>query len=161
MKEIPLTRGYVALVDDDDYEALSKFKWYATTNQHGFTYAVRRSKRVLGKHYAIWMHREVLGLERGTRLFGDHVDSSKTLDNRKSNLRIATAAQNSRNARTRLDNVSGYKGVSKCVDCNRWRAQISSGGKRESIGSFATKEEAYAAFCAAAKERHGEFARIK
>lgn len=60
MKEIPLTQGKVALVDDDDFEWLSQFKWYAVKFGRTF-YAVRQAPRVNGKQRKIWMHREVLG----------------------------------------------------------------------------------------------------
>ena len=73
MKEIPLTQGMVTLVDDEDYEDLSAFKWCAMRNYHTF-YAVRHVRRLDGRRAMEWMHRVVLARKRGRAL----LESEKT-----------------------------------------------------------------------------------
>lgn len=88
----------------------------------------------------------------------DHRDTDKT-NNRWSNLREATVAQNSHNVSKRSRNKSGYKGVSKHTQTGRWEAKIAVSGKHKYLGLFANKEDAVAAYAAAASQMHGEFAR--
>lgn len=91
----------------------------------------------------------------------DHINQN-SLDNRLSNLREATRGQNNQNTKRKKNNKSGYKGV--CRDKrgrgDKWLAQIMANGKRVILGRFETPQEAYNAYCAAAKEHHGEFARL-
>jgi heme-degrading monooxygenase HmoA len=87
----------------------------------------------------------------------DHVNGDRS-DNRIANLREASAAGNARNARRRIDNVSGFKGAYEYRP-GKWRAYINKDGRRINLGTFATPEEAHAAYVAAAQEHHGEFAR--
>jgi hypothetical protein len=84
----------------------------------------------------------------------------ETLDNRKSNLRMATRSQNNCNRGLRKDNTSGIKGV--CPDPKRpgwWIAQIMHHKKGYNLGSFPDKEQAATAYKEAAIRMHGEFAR--
>lgn len=156
-RQIALTQGQVAIVDDEDYERISKFKWYAikTSNGAGF-YAVRNSlKGEFPTKQQVRMHRFVLGLVQGDGLEVDHIEPSATLDNRRSNLRLATREQNMQNAR-RVGS-SGYRGVTRSY--GRWQAQIQINKKHTHLGRFDTPQEAHAAYCKAAKEHFGEFAR--
>lgn len=89
MKLIPLSRGKCAIVDDGDYDSLSKFKWSCC---HGI-YAKRATERN-GKHRTIYMHRQILGLKHGE--CADHVNGNG-LDNRRSNLRKCDHRQNPMN----------------------------------------------------------------
>jgi hypothetical protein len=86
----------------------------------------------------------------------DHVDGDRA-NNRIANLRPATQSQNMWNMRVRRASASGLKGVSWVPKRRRWRAMIGAHGKRKTLGHFATKEEAYACYCKAAKEMHGDF----
>lgn len=88
----------------------------------------------------------------------DHIDGNRA-NNRIANLRIATTAQNAANSRAHRDNRSGFKGVSWSKVAKRWIAQISRAGQYRYLGYFDTPEEAHAAYCEAARELHGEFAR--
>jgi hypothetical protein len=90
----------------------------------------------------------------------DHKNGDRT-DNRIVNLRPSTIAQNQHNARLRLDNRSGVKGVSWDSHNKRWRAQIGLRGRTILIGRFRTVGEAAEARAAAANEMHGEFARLR
>jgi hypothetical protein len=87
----------------------------------------------------------------------DHINMVRA-DNRWSNLRLATWAQNQQNTARRSDNRSGFKGVGWHKDAGKWCARIKLGGRTKHIGLFATPEEAHAAYCRAAEER-GEFGR--
>ncbi len=87
----------------------------------------------------------------------DHINGN-VQDNRLSNLRQATNAQNRYNTKLNIRNKIGLKGVSFAKDRNKWAAHISANGRSRTLGYFATPEEAHAAYCKAAKELHGEFA---
>lgn len=152
---IPLTQGLVAMVDDCDYAAVTKFKWHARWHEQtqGF-YAQRMTSRKLGKQRSIQMHREILDAPAGLQV--DHINGD-TLDNRRSNLRLATNAQNVMNSGVRADNHSGFKGVSRSR--SGWVARVTLSGKTTYLGWFKTPEEAHAAYSASAKVMHGEFAR--
>lgn len=159
-KKIPLTKGQVALVDEKDYSYLSSFRWYAKWNRRNSSfYAARAIRLPNGKQHVLYMHRVVLGLKIEDKRKGDHANRN-TLDNRSSNLRIATTEQNNRNSRKRKDNKSGYKGVSLLPSGN-WRATIAVSGKRKHLGVFSDPKEAHLAYCKAAHTHHGEFARIE
>jgi hypothetical protein len=89
----------------------------------------------------------------------DHING-RPGDNRLCNLRLATFTENAMNRGPAPNNTSGYKGVSFHKAAKKWCAQISSQGRTEYLGLFTTPEKAHAAYCAAAKELHGEFARV-
>lgn len=90
----------------------------------------------------------------------DHIDGNG-LNNQKANLRVCEPNQNQYNRLLQKNNTSGFKGVSFFPETGQWRARIGIGGKRRiSLGLFPTKEEAYAAYCEAAKIHHREFARL-
>ena len=102
MKKIPLTQGQVALVDDADYEWLSRWKWCAMwcSSTDSF-YAVRHIRLPNGKWTTLRMHRAILGLERGDSRQVDH-ENHDTLDERRENLRIVTHQENQWNQRSPL-----------------------------------------------------------
>lgn len=87
----------------------------------------------------------------------DHINGNRS-DNRIANLRLATARENSRNAGMSRNNTSGYKGVFWERGCGKWRASITVNRKTIHLGVFVSAPEAHAAYCAAAKKYHGEFA---
>lgn len=142
-KEIPLTRGRVALVDETDYAWLSAWKWQATSDLYA-----RRSFRLGGRVRQVMMHRAIMRALNGQKV--DHVNGD-TLDNRRANLRLATVSQNRQNSRPSTGKTSRYKGVSLNRDRCTWKASVS-------LGSFATEEEAARAYDAAAAAIQGEFA---
>lgn len=97
---IPLTRGMWSIVDESDYAWLSQYKWFALFTKHtGAYYAARKSLMVNGRRELIRMHRQILGLEEGNPLEGDHIYPFATTDNRRKNLRIVTAAEQHLNLR--------------------------------------------------------------
>ena len=157
MKEIPLTQGRVALVDDCDYGDLSKTKWSFLPN--GKLLRAGRMKMTDGKARRILMHRQILGLSDPS-IVVDHINGNG-LDNRRCNLRICTAAENSRNKKPAKQRDWGwYKGVCKNTYKERttYYAQIGFDNKRYQLGGFTTPEEAARAYDEAARRLHGEFA---
>lgn len=158
-REIPLTRGQVAIVDADLYEELNAWKWCALPRRSGGFYAYRGINKGRTSTLRIFMHRQIMGLEQSDPLKVDHRDPLKTLDNRRENLRIATCSQNKANQAAQRNNKSGLKGVS--WDRGGWRAYIQVGGKLMLLGKFSDKYEAHAAYCKAADYHFGEFARFE
>jgi HNH endonuclease/AP2 domain len=162
MKCIELTRGYVAIVDDEDFEYLAQWRWHARTQRHG-VYAARsvNFRKEDGKHSCITLYMAVAIMNPPQGMVVDH-KSGMTLDNRRSNLRIATRKENCRNRKIQKTSKIGKKGV--CIKprlrSRPFVARIVKDGKRVHLGCFATAEEAHAAYCSAAKEIHGEFARF-
>ena len=156
MKKLELSQGYFALVDDEDYELLSKHRWYY--NNCG--YAMRRAKKnelVNWPSGRVALHRSLFeGIGKSDEV--DHVNGDR-LDNRKSNLRLCVRSQNNMNQCLRKDNTSGHKGVYWRSDSNKWRASISAFGKRLHLGSFQSKTDAIHAYAEAAKRMHGDFIR--
>ena len=150
-RRIPLTHGKWALVDADDYELLSCFKWRAvrirnTWYAHTYVEGARE-----------FMHRFLMGAVPGDRV--DHRDGDG-LNNTHVNLRRITNSMNQAN-KHRVWSRSGYKGVS--FDASRkpprqWRALITVDGKMRFLGAFATPEEAARTYDTAARELFGEFA---
>lgn len=157
MREIPLTQGKVALVDDEDYELLSAHKWYAQRDHKWDRwYALRHSRRE-GTRTIVRMHREILGLSPGDGMETDHRNGDG-LDNRRDNLRVATHAQNGANRKPNRNSHSGVKGVCWHKRCGRWCARIRVGGAVVHLGYFATKEQAAEAYQHAAEQHFGDFA---
>jgi hypothetical protein len=158
MKIIPLTRGEFAIIDDEDFERVSKYKWSISSNAKGFHYAHAKVK-INGKTTLIRMHRFITNAPKG--VFVDHING-QTLDNQKHNLRFCTNQQNVFNSHKPITNTSGYKGVTlkKRHTTKRWCARITYNDKRIHLGYFATKEEAAYAYNEKAKELYGEFARL-
>lgn len=158
-RRIPLSRGKHALVDLDDYDRLSRYKWH-TVNARGTFYAVRNTGQRRGqKRIVVKMHREVLKVPDG--MFVDHINHNG-LDNRKANLRPATQAQNARNRRkARRGNVhSKYKGLTWYKSQKRWAVRIMADRKSRFIGYFDDELDAARAYDQAARKYHGRFASL-
>lgn len=154
MREIILTRGFVALVDDADFEVLSRWKW--TACKKGYAY---RLERVDGRKKKIPMHRFLMGLDKGDAMHVDHINGNP-LDNRRANLRLCTASENACNRRRYRDSKSGYKGVTWSKAANKWKAQIRIQGRLIYLGVYAAAEDAFDAYKVASAKYHGEFGRI-
>lgn len=148
MKRISLTQGKYALVDDSDYLPLTKWKWHAAHVGRGLVYAARGG----GKARTILMHRHILLPPKG--LVCDHINGD-TLDNRRSNLRVCTDAENRRSFRRKArGKLSRYIGVSYRRDVKKWVAYIGANSKLRMLGGYHDTEEA-AALC-----RDGEAMRL-
>jgi hypothetical protein len=155
-REIPLPSGHVALVDDGDYElVMASGPWHANKRRHGFTcklYAQRSVRKPSGGWTSQKLHTFLMGCSPVDHINGDG------LDNRRCNLRPATASQNNRNARRRQTNLSGFKGVSSGPGKRRWRARIQIDGRIRQLGYYDTAEAAAVSYDVAAREAFGEFA---
>lgn len=155
MKYIELTQGKRTIVDDEDFEWLSQWKWHLSY----YGYANRRqhlhSSRKHQKFNMIKMHRLIIDAPNGLEV--DHINGDK-LDNRRANLRVVTHAQNMCNSR--VSSRTGYKGVSKCSNCNRYTAQVAKDHRHYYLGIYDTPEKAAIAYDKKAKELHGEYARL-
>lgn len=157
MKKISLTQGKVALVDDKDFEFLSKFKWYARKNGRTY-YATRNSRQVNKVRTAqIQMHKVIMG-ETPCGKEIDHIDGNG-LNNKRVNLRFATKTENNRNCLIRKDNTSGHKGVYWDKNSRKWKAQVGYNKKVLSLGRFDSIEEAIKTYQNFVKENFGEFVR--
>lgn len=158
---VPLTKGYHVIVDACDVD-LAECSWFAYEKKSNRTvYAVRHDRRTKDGQPTVQLHRVILSRVVGRPLrINEHVDhiNGDGLDNRRANLRVATAAQNQANRKIPISNTSGYKGVSwHKKDC-KWQAKIKVNYRTIYLGTFSDPEEAHAAYIAAAKKYFGEFA---
>ncbi len=157
MKEIPLTRGMVALVDDEDYEEMQLYRWHAIRSRHTWYAATSIRNEVTGKYADVRMHHMVIPqLPPGRTI--DHVNGNG-LDNQKRNLRSATPTQQARNASVPSNNACGFKGVYFEKRRKVWHARIKVNGRSRFLGSFSSAEEAALAYDEEARAEFGEFAR--
>ena len=156
-KVIPLTQGKVAIVDDEDYEEISKYTWSIKTPSGGSRtcYAQRLTSRRTGKRKIIKMHRQIMGFPEGKYI--DHINRDG-LDNRRENLRLCTNSQNMKNCLKYSTNTSGMNCVYWVGERDKWRARICKDGRRIHLGYFDDKEEAGRAVDKKAIELFGEFA---
>lgn len=146
MKAIPLTKGYVAIVDDEDYERLAQHKWHAHVSKHT-VYAIRHAgKKSASLSRDVFMHREIMRPPSDMDI--DHLNYCG-IDNRKSNLRICTRRENLRNRR--VLKTSCYKGVCWHKRTQKWTAQIRVNDRVKYLGVFTDEREAHQAYLRAAE----------
>lgn len=141
----------VAIVDDEDFELVSKYKWQAAP--FGRTWSAHRTG---WPKSTIFMHRVIMNAPDGFEV--DHIDGNG-LNNTKENLRICTHAENTKNQKLRIDSKSGYKGVDWHIYIKKWRARIRVNYEEVSLGYFDSAIDAAEAYDRAAREYFGEFAK--
>jgi ParB/RepB/Spo0J family partition protein len=160
--ELPLTKDLVAIVDGDDFESLSKWKWTASqTKKDGSKpYALRTVIEAPGEKHHLYLHRAIWEMHNGPVPQGKQIDHANgdCLDNRKANLRLCDQSQNNAN-QVKTRGLSKYKGVTWNEECGKWQGQIQKDNEHESLGLFDSEEEAAKAYDERARELFGEFAR--
>lgn len=154
MKRIQLSQGLHATVDDEDFDWLSKYKWFVVIcggngGCQRYKYAMRRNGK---KH--ILMHREIL--KPGTNELVDHKDGNG-LNNQRANLRKCDRSQNAANTRSKK-NAAKYPGCSYSKARKKWRAHVRVRGVRKCVGEFDDPDQAVAAYRNARAIEFGEFA---
>jgi AP2 domain len=156
-KQIPLTQGQIAIVDDEDFERVSAYNWRAAWNKNtGSYYAIKNTTSAKGKRTTTCMHRFILGVsERRQKI--DHIDHD-TLFNVRRNLRVCTSSQNQHSQKKRVGCSSQYKGV--CWDKSncKWNARIMNSNHKFLLGNFKDEEDAARSYDVKARELFGEFA---
>lgn len=157
MKEILLTQGKIAIVDDEEYFRLSIFKWFAHKQTKAATYYAERNITISpGKRKLLAMHTFIITPPPGYQV--DHKDGDG-LNNQKSNLRLCFCSQNQANSKMRIDCSSGVKGVHYDHRKRRWIARIQVNKNRINLGTFLNIEEAAEMYEKAARQYFGQFAR--
>jgi HNH endonuclease len=152
MISLPLTRGLETWIDDEDSDRLAEFRYSAIPCMGKFYAASTRLKRIYG---SVLLHRAIINAPKGMCV--DHINGN-TLDNRRSNLRLATHKQNMQN-RKKHNCKNPYKGVYE-KRSGRYTAMIFDNSKLKNLGVFETAEEAAKVYDARAAILHGEFARL-
>lgn len=144
-------QGKYAIVDDEDYERVMKYKWHVS---HA-GYPVRKATVSKGKERTLLLHRFIMNMDFGNNLEIDHINRD-TLDAQKQNLRICTTAENKRNRSINKNKIVGFKGVHK--EGRGWRAVIYFNGKKYNLGTYLLQKDAALAYDRAARKYFGEFA---
>jgi hypothetical protein len=152
MKIMAAYHSEEVILDDEDFEKVSKFNWFIDVRGY-----VVSSWRLNGKGGTYYLHRMVTSAPTGLEV--DHINHNK-LDNRKENLRVCTRSQNARNTHKHVGNTSGYKGVSIDNSRNRWQVHIKVGKKRINLGGFDDVIVAAKVYDDAARKYFGEFAHL-
>lgn len=154
-----LPNNHILLLDSADSDLLIGYHWYANLVNHTFYAAAGKWNK--GRQTIVRIHRLVMERMLSRKLTSkervDHVNQNG-LDNRRCNLRLASSSQNAINGATRIDNTSGYRGVSWSKRDAKWCAYITVRGKQIRLGCFSDPEEAATVYQDAAKKYFGEFA---
>ena len=151
MKQLELTKGFQTIIDDDDFDKVSQYKWYVNSDGYAVRNGYLNKKRV-----TVRLHRFIMNA--GPDQLIDHVNKNR-LDNRKSNLRFASKSENAINSKLSNRNSTGYSGVSRVKNSSKYRARIRVNSKEIYLGLFSTVQEASEAYNEAAKQYFGKFAR--
>jgi AP2 domain len=146
VKVVKLTRGYISVIDPEDFSLISDRLWYAHVNSDGSVYAA--NKRPSDRCF---LHNRILNSKPV-----DHING-RTLDNRRVNLRLCGKVRNGQNRGRQANGSSNYKGVSWAA--GRWRAVIKADGKNINLGRFDDEESAAIAYDEAARRCFGEYGR--
>ena len=152
---IKLTQGKFAIVDTEDYDELSKHKWYANKWKH--IWYAKRGIREDSHLKTLLMHRVIMNAQKGQEV--DHRNGDG-LYNLRCNLRFCANGQNQYNQRPQKNRTSKFKGVCLSKGGKKWISQITLKSKRYYLGVFINEIDAALAYDAKAKELFGEFARL-
>jgi len=152
---VALTKGYWMMVDWFDLPIIALFRWCVATSL-GKVY-VTTSVPGAKPRKQVYLHRLLLGITDG-KVKVDHSDGSG-LNNKRSNLRRATHAENMHNQKLNIKSTTGFKGVSPAKEAGQFQSYIHVNGKMIYLGCRPTAEQAAALYDAAAIKYHGAFAR--
>lgn len=152
--EVPLTQGFVALIDDEDAERVALRKWCAQRGNTGGYYAIS-PRQWRARVPAVLLHRYILEAPQGVKV--DHIDQNP-MNCRRENLRLATQSQNGCNRGKQANNTSGFKGVYWHREGKKWYVKIKARGENHYRGMFVDPAEAARVYDSLARELHGEFA---
>ena len=158
-REIELSQGMIALVNDDDYGRINSSKWCVARGRQGRLVAMRTDRND-EQQRTVLMHREIIGenlIPKGFVI--DHINGNP-LDNRRQNLRICKRGQNTKNCKKYTNNTTGFMGVHYNIRLNKWTAKIQSNGISYWLGTFVSPMEAAMAYDEAASDLHNEFATL-
>jgi hypothetical protein len=153
VKTVPLTKGVVAIVDDDDFERVIQFKWHTICQNGKPTYGARHYRKPDGSRGLQYLHKFIMRSET----LHDH-ENGNGFDCRKENLRPATTKQNVRNRKAKRTSNAPYKGISRRGPT--WNAKIVVDGKSIFLGASRSAEDAARLYDMAALKFFGEFARL-
>lgn len=149
-KEIVLSNGMIATVDDDDYALVAHYKWHAHRERHT-VYAVTSGAKIR-------MHRLILDIVETPQAIGDHIDRNG-LNNQRKNLRVLDNADNHWNHNKYVKATSRFKGVCFHKAARKWQASVGGGVNRQYVGLFGEECDAATAYNFAVEEMgHGELA---
>lgn len=146
MKQIELSQNKYAIIDDEDFDEISKYKWHFSHGRYAFT---NLHIDGIGKR-PVSMHRMLMGYPKHPYEI-DHINRDG-LDNRRCNLRIVTAKENQKNRKLPKNNSSGVQGVNFLKRLNKWVAYVYVSNKRIHLGVFEQKDDAISARKLAEKE---------
>lgn len=152
MATFTLRHGHILLLDDVDAHLGEQYNWFPEPNGSGTCYAIAKHEQA-----RLTLHRILI--DAPCHLMVDHINGNG-LDNRRSNLRLATNSQNQANRRLLSLNTSGFRGVTFNKACNKWQAGIKLQGKSYHLGLFTQAEDAARAYDQKSIEMFGEFARL-
>lgn len=159
MKEIVINSErfgkHIVMIDDEDYELISKYTWSLLPSKNGQTYYAK-TNLFNSKPASLQIHTLIL---KSYGLHVDHIDRNG-LNNQKENLRICTRSQNMMNKIKIKPATSKYKGVCWYDKYKKWNARIGVNNRRFCLGYFDTQEDAALAYNIAAKKFHREFCRL-
>ena len=152
MTYLPLSQGYVAIVDDEDFDYLVQYSWYAkkASGRKGSQYYAQNWK--LGK-----MHRFIMKCPKGMQV--DHINHNP-MDNRKSNLRICTLKENLYNRRRKPHPKTNSRYLGVFPSGKKWVASIGVNYKKIHIGTFTTADDAAKAYDREARKHFGQYANL-
>jgi len=139
---IALTKGKLAIVDDEDFHRVSAYSWCADYNKCTRSFYARTTIKIAGKRKNVYMHRLIMDAKKGEAI--DHVDHN-TLDNRKSNTKITNTLGNGKNQLLQRRTFSGFIGVTWYKPHGKWVSRVRVDGHLFHLGYFHDKAEAIAA----------------
>ncbi len=157
MRQIPLTQGKFAIVDDEDFEWLNQWKWCADKQKGRDRFYASRNIYDGRRQHTTGMHRVIMQARKGQEI--DHINGNG-LDNRRCNLRFCTHRQNCMNQLPQKETSSQYKGVCWDKQYNKWRVVIKDETRMVFLGLYDSEIKAAKIYDKAAKELFGEFANL-